>query len=542
MYSQARWAAIGSINGCDPGLVAELVPSSLPSRSSALFDWWAGGTSTFARPRTGVEPPLPEPLVRLPTQRQPVDSNARTVRGDHAVVLGGSMAGLLAARVLADHYEQVTLVERDVLPDEGRPRRGVPQSRHAHVLLPRGARSLEELFPGLLRELVDRGAPTADRLSKLHLELNGHLFFHGTEPAEVVAARLDGALYEPSRPLLESVVLRRIRGLPNVEILDGHDVASLLSDRAGGRVTGARIVARDDRAATRYLAADLVVSATGRSGRATAWLKELGYSTPVEEELAVDLMYVTQHLHLPRSEYDEKRAVLAGTRPDRPHGAGAFAQEDDTWVVTLLGYGGHHPPMDRERWLQMADEVLPQGLARAVRGAKPIGGLVQHRFPTNLRRRYDKLHHFPDGFLVTGDALCSFNPVYGQGMTVAALEALAMDAALTEGEDHLAQRFFRAAARPIADAWRFATGGDLAMPPTIVPGPRPLPARAVNAYVDRFQAAAEGDPVMAWRFLDVTGFEQPASALFSGDSLRRIATGARRRTTSALAGAGGQWP
>jgi 2-polyprenyl-6-methoxyphenol hydroxylase-like FAD-dependent oxidoreductase len=348
-----------------------------------------------------------------------------------------------------------------------------------------------------------------------------------------VESRRDGALYEPSRPLLESVVLGRVRALPNVETLDGYDVEGVTADGRGNRVTGPRVTSRGERPVTRELPADLVVSATGRSGRAAAWLKDLGYAAPAEEQVPVDIMYVTQRLRLPPEDYDGKRAVLAGVRPERPQGAGAFAQEHGTWVVTLFGYGGHHPPMDRPGWLDLADAVLPREFARAVRGAEPLGELIPHRFPANLRRRYDRLDRFPEGFLVTGDALCSFNPVYGQGMTVAALEALAMRAALAQGEEHLAQRFFRTAAKPISDAWRFAVGGDLALPTAVVPGPRPLPGRAVNAYIDRFQAAAENDPVMAWRFLDVTGFEQPSSALFSGDSLRRMTTSGRRAPVGA---------
>jgi hypothetical protein len=188
-------------------------------------------------------------------------------------------------------------------------------------------------------------------------------------------------------------------------------------------------------------------------------------------------------------------------------------------------------------------------VAEGLRAAEPLEDLHQHRFPANLRRRYEQLDRFPDGLLVSGDALCSFNPIYGQGMTVAALEALAMRDALCGGGDLLAPRYFKAAAKPIATAWASATGADLGMPADIVPGPRPLPLRAVNRYVDGFQTAAEHDPVMAWRFLDVTGLTVPESALFAPDSLRRIASSVRhhrRGGSLAVAGAGSKsqerWP
>ncbi len=343
-----------------------------------------------------------------------------------------------------------------------------------------------------------------------------------------------GALYEPSRPFLEAAVLRRVRALPNVGFFDGCDVEGPTTNARLTRVTGARIVSRDGSQIKRSLPADLLVVATGRSGRAPAWLKAMGYAPPGEEEIAVDLKYVSQQVRFPAGSVDHLRSLLVGPTAARPTGAGALAQEGGRWVVTLAGYGGHHPPMDRESWLTFGDRFLPADFADALHESEPVEDLHQHRFAANLRRRYDKLARFPEGLLVSGDALCSFNPIYGQGMTVAGLEALALRDCLRQGSDDLAPRFFKAAARPIGDAWSFATGGDLAMPADIVQGARPLPVRAVSGYIDRFQAAAEHDPVMAWRFLDVTGFDTPMAALFAPDSLRRIASDSRhhRRTGS----------
>jgi 2-polyprenyl-6-methoxyphenol hydroxylase-like FAD-dependent oxidoreductase len=458
------------------------------------------------------------------------------------------MSGLLAARVLAEHFDQVTVVERDRLPVEGLPRRGVPQGRHVHVLLPRGAKILEDLFPGLLDELVQAGVPVADTLGEIYFDLNGHVFFHDHAAEGARRGEEAGSLYQPSRPFLEAAVLRRVRALPNVGFFDGCDVEVPTTNARLTRITGARIVSRDTSPVRRVLPADLVVVATGRSGRAPAWLKAMGYAPPSEEELPVDLKYVSQQVRFPEGSVDPRRALLIGPTAARPTGAGATAQEGDRWVVTFAGYGGHHPPMERESWLAFGDRFLPADFAAALHEAEPLEDLLQHRFSANLRRRYDRLERFPQGLLVSGDALCSFNPIYGQGMTVAALEALALRDCLRQGWDDLAPRFFKAAAKPIGDAWSFATGGDLAMPSDIVPGPRPLPLRAVNGYIDRFQAAAEHDPVMAWRFMDVTGFDMPMAALFAPDSLRRIASDSRhhRRTGSsrlATAAAEAQvWP
>jgi 2-polyprenyl-6-methoxyphenol hydroxylase-like FAD-dependent oxidoreductase len=342
-------------------------------------------------------------------------------------------------------------------------------------------------------------------------------------------------------------LLKRVQALSNVDVLHGWDVAGLTADSTLAQVTGARLVSRERSPVQRGLAADLVVVATGRSGRVPAWLTGMGYAAPPVEEVAVDIKYASQHVRFPAGSVDVQ-AVVIGPTSGRPAGAAALKQEGGTWVVTLFGYAGHHPPTTRDAWLAFAESVLPGGLAAALRGAERVDDLHQHRFPANLKRRYDKLHRFPEGLLVTGDAMCSVNPIYGQGMTLAAMEASCLRETLRQGGDDLASRFFKAAAKPVGEAWRFAVGADLGMPPQVVPGPRPLPVRAVNNYMDRVLTAAERDPVMAWRFFTVTGFDEPTSTLFSPDTLRRIASDRRhhRRTGSSrlatAAGRGQSWP
>jgi 2-polyprenyl-6-methoxyphenol hydroxylase-like FAD-dependent oxidoreductase len=290
-----------------------------------------------------------------------------------------------------------------------------------------------------------------------------------------------------------------------------------------------------------------VVAATGRSSRVPAWLRGMGYPAPPEEEVPVGIKYVTQHVRFPADSVN-LRAVLVGPRPHRPSGVAALEQEGGSWVVTCFGYAGHHPPVDREEWLAFATKLLPHDFAEALHDAEPTGDLHQHGFAANHRRRYDKLTRFPDGLLVTGDAMCSFNPIYGQGMTVAAMEALCMREALRHGADDLPRRFFKVAAEPVGEAWKLAVGADLSMPEQIVPGPRPRAARAANRYLDQVVATAEHDPVMAWRFFAVLGFEEPPSALFAPDTLRRVASDRRhhRRTGSSrlatAAGRGQSWP
>ena len=439
--------------------------------------------------------------------------------GDHVVVLGASLAGLLAARVLADAYGRVTVVDRDPFPGTAENRKGVPQGRHAHLLLPRGTQILDELFPRLLDDLAAGGAPVIRDLGEIRFSPGGHRLRLEGHPPEAIT-------YQASRPYLEGQVRTRVLALPTVEGVDRCEVVRLVATAARDRVTGVRILRGTD-GVEETLSADLVLDATGRGGRATAWLATIGYDLPPEEQLPVHVKYATRHLRLRQGALGGERFVAIGAEPDRPSGLVLFAEEQDRWVLTLIGYDRHHPPADPDGFLAFVQTVAPPDVVAAVCDAEPLDDIVTYRFPANLRRRYERLRRFPAGLLVFGDALCSTNPAYALGMSVAALQAAALQHTLASGDGDLARRFFRAAAKPIDMAWQLTVGSDLALPQ--VQGPRPLPARVINAYVNRVLTAAERDPVVAERFFRVAALQDPVTRLFRPSTARRVVLGNLRR-------------
>ncbi len=420
----------------------------------------------------------------------------------HAVVIGASMGGLLAARALADHYERVTVVEGDTLPEAHVPRRGVPQGRHAHGLLARGREVLDQLFPGFSEEMVAQSALYGDVVDDV-------MWFNYGVYLVNAPSELEGLLI--SRPMLEAGVRRRVRQLPNLRLLEETSAVEPMFDRALRRVTGVRIQPRGGSGDSETIAADLVVDAGGRGSRSPAWLDGWGYVRPREESIEVGIGYMTR-LYRRRPEHlnGKQAIIIAACRPDWRLGV-ILAQEDNRWIVTLGGYLGDHPPSDESGYVEFARSLQKPEIFEVIRDAEPLTPLSPYQFSANLRRHYEALNDFPQGFLVFGDALCSFNPIYGQGMTVACTEALALRECLAAGPQDIARRFFRAAARLIDVPWQIAVGSDLQHP--AVQGKRPAQVRFINWYLAKLYHAGQRDAVLATRFLEVANLMRQPTAL-----------------------------
>jgi 2-polyprenyl-6-methoxyphenol hydroxylase-like FAD-dependent oxidoreductase len=431
--------------------------------------------------------------------------------GQHALVIGGSIAGLVSARVLSRHYARVTVIDRDALPDDGRHRKGVPHSLHAHGLLARGRELLEGFFPGLTEDLVAKGARTGDLLA------DSVWFNHGVYLRQEPSA-LTGLLI--SRPLLESYVRRRVMELANVRVLERCEALEPTFDRDAGRITGVVV----EREGERYvLDADLVVDTSGRASRGPDWLAALGYELPAVEKVEVGIGYTTRlYRRRPEDAGGKLAVIVRGGAPHYRFGV-ALAQEGDSWIVSTGGYFGDAAPRDEEGLRAFVQSLPACELGDIVSTAEPISEFRAYRFAASVRRHYERLPRFPAGYLLVGDALCSFNPSYGQGMTTAVLEAKSLEECLAGGTERLAQRFFSAAAAIIDIPWQIAVGNDLSHP--MIAGKRTAMGRFLGWYIGKLHRAGAHDARLATRFLEVANLMAPPTALLAPEIALRVLRG-----------------
>ena len=441
--------------------------------------------------------------------------------GQHAVVIGGSMAGLMSATVLADYFNRVTVLERDQIEDRPVLHKSVPQGNHIHALLLSGQHVMSLLYPGFTEELT--------RLGAVRFRPGIDIAFYGPNGKGYNATRsvkeprdlgLEGHIM--SRGLLEYHVRRRTVALANVKLETGAAIEGLVHD--SGRIRG---VCRKRAAGTESVRADLVIDAGGRSSHATRWLVEMGVPAPEETTIGVDFAYTSTKYRKPDSNQESEPLLLVGgPPPEHTRAAGLFEIENRTWHVSLAGRFGDYPPTDEAGFLAFAKAQPSPKLYELIKDAERIADITHHRFPTSVWRHYERMPSFPEGLLILGDAICSFNPVYGQGMSSAALQAAALQKVLREraaqsrGLDGLASAFFPNAAQAVSAPWTLAANFDFAYPQT--KGKRP-PGLAEGAGYFAALDSLQAEDINVQRLVtEVFQLTKPISALREEPLLSRI--------------------
>lgn len=449
---------------------------------------------------------------------------------DRALVVGAGIAGLLAAGVLVDHFERVTVVERDLLPNGPLPRRGVPQALHVHALLVQGSRVMERLLPGLGTELVAAGADVVDVTN------------------DVLRITAAGAwprfpstwmTYACSRTLLEWTIRRRLLHDGKVDLAGSYTATGLLAALGGVRVTGARVRASGGPAAAgggeRELHADLVVDASGRGAGAPRWLEALGLGRPQRTSVTSFLGYASRQYRqpdgLPRT---WKSLLLASRPPDLARSAAILPMEDQRWIVTLAGAAPDYPPGDEAGFLAFAHGLPEPVVADAIAFAEPLTPIAVHRGTENRLYHYERLDRWPEGFVVLGDAACALNPVYGQGMTAAALAALTLQrhagrhlSATGRVPAGFARAFQRELARANEKLWTIATSEDFRFPATVGDG-RSWRTRVLHGYADRLLDATPESRRVCASLVAVANLVRPTRSLLSPPTMAAAAIAAAR--------------
>lgn len=423
-----------------------------------------------------------------------------------AIVIGGSIAGLLTARVLSEYFEHIIIVDRDQLPPTAIPRRGVPQSGQPHVLFTRGYRILETLFPGIGQDLHAAGAVPIDWGKEFHYFNQGGWNATCEEDSGLVSVTC-------TRPLLEAAIRRQVAALPNVKWLENTRVVGLAC--VGEQVAGVQYQSAGQQ---QELLADFVVDASGRSSKAAQWLEAIGAAVPTTAIVNPHLGYATQRLKIPANwQADWKVMLISQAAPHNPRLGYLAEVEGGEWIATLGGYGKDYPPLDQEGYLKFASSLASPAFYEAVKAAQPVSEITAHRATANRWHHYEKVR-IPDGFAIAGDAVCALCPVYGQGMTVSAVSALVLKKWLKQhhrqGQRLNASSFQRRLAKSLQVPWEVATGSDSQFPSTDGAVSANPVASLFQKYVERLIEKSKQEAWIHVRFTEVAHMLKSPAAFF----------------------------
>jgi 2-polyprenyl-6-methoxyphenol hydroxylase-like FAD-dependent oxidoreductase len=433
-----------------------------------------------------------------------------------AIVLGGSIAGMLAARVLADHADQVQVIEPDFLEDAPVIRRGAPHSSQAHALLGKGRTVIEQLLPGIVRQMVREGGQL------ISSGPGGAQWFLNGRPKVPVPG---GSVVSVSRPFLEWHIRRRVLALPNVGLVKGTATGLTAT---GERVDGALVRLPGAVDSVRH-PAKLVVDATGRSSRLNDWLGQYGYQGPVKHRLALDLGYATCLFHrTPGQRLAGHVAVYSFYTPRKAYNGPSSMTpvEGNRWLTLVSGYGDRRPGRDLAEFKARCRANPATALQELPDACEPASEVFVHRFPDSIRRDFHRLSRFPAGLVAAGDAVASFNPTYGQGMSAAALHAVALADWLREpgAMDGPAYSYFRRVHEVVDVAWRFSAEQDCYLPH--VDAPKRFGWRLHRGLAEAVQSATITDQVVHRAFLEVVNMTATPDRLRRPKILWRVGAAA----------------
>jgi hypothetical protein len=387
-------------------------------------------------------------------------------------------------------------------------------------LLKRGQNILANLFPGIESGLLAGGAVPVDASEMAWFQFGG---WKARTTEKLAALFL-------SRPFLESEIRRRVRALPNVEVVENAEALGLVPSADRQKVQG--VTFRRNGSGDETLTADLVIEARGRGARTPVWLEEMGRSKVKETVVKIDIGYGTRTFKMPsQPSYPWKVMVVIGQSPESKRIGMIAPIEGDRWIATLVGILGDHAPTEEAAWLQYAKDLPMPDVYDAIRTAEPLSDIVPHRFPAHQRRHYDQMADFPEGLVVLGDAHCSFSPVYGQGMTTSALGADLLRQHLAGSRSsaiglsrQFSHQYQRALARISDEPWSMATGEDFRYPE--VEGARPFGTSALLWYTKRLHHVTNVDPELCLKFYQTMHLLSPVSALMKPSVVWRVLKGA----------------
>jgi 2-polyprenyl-6-methoxyphenol hydroxylase-like FAD-dependent oxidoreductase len=434
----------------------------------------------------------------------------------HAVVIGSSIAGLLAARVLADHFEQVTVIERDQMPASATARKSVPQGNHVHLLLKSGELILRDLFPGLVDEMVAEGATVADAVADFRWLQYGKWKVKYDSGFKVLVQ---------SRPFLEWQVRRKVSAISNVSFKYETAVTNLNTTPDLAAVAGVR-VQKDGQ--QEEITADLIVDAGGPGSRTPQWLSDLNYQRPEETSVRIGLRYTSRYYKLPPQPRDWTGMIIYPKAPAQNRMGYIFSVEGNRWLVTLTSYLDDERPTSDEQFLAFARSLPSPEIYQVIKEAEPVSDLRSYHIPAETRRHYEKLARFPDGLVVIGDAFCRFDPIFGQGMSIAAKEAVLLGEMLTavKGRQQLPNRqgfssqFHKRVSKVVDTPWLLATTEVFRYPQ--VAGKRPFGIKLNHWYTAQIFDLCATDPTVYSAFQQVLNLLKGPEILFHPAILWRV--------------------